>query len=210
MLKKYKLVLLGATTVGKSSIFDRLISDVYINVKDSTIGASFGILKIKNKNIELDVWDTAGQERYLSLAPIYYNNAHVILLVFNLNEIDTVEMLYYHMNKLKTVHSMCRIIIVGNKSDLLYKHNGDIIGIKIAIAKFFEAYPESKFEYIEVSAKTTENIDKLTDMIIAGCNKIGLSDAGGEYGDDYNFDLDLDNLEAEYNCMAITNYCNPL
>ena len=67
-----KVVMLGESGVGKSSILRRYIDDTFIEFVESTIGAAFMNKKIiyKNKIYNLDIWDTAGQERYKSLMPM--------------------------------------------------------------------------------------------------------------------------------------------
>jgi small GTP-binding protein len=108
-----KLVLLGDTDVGKSSIVNNYIYNNYRYTLDSTIGASYtskiiniyycpttykvcdtdGENIINNKNlrkliVNLNIWDTAGQERYKSLASMYYKNADVVFYVFDVNKTD--------------------------------------------------------------------------------------------------------------------------
>eukprot|EP00758_Cryptobia_borreli_P006685 Tbor_TRINITY_DN5189_c2_g3::TRINITY_DN5189_c2_g3_i1::g.25907::m.25907/K07889/RAB5C; Ras-related protein Rab-5C len=72
--KKYKLVLLGESGVGKSSLVLRLVKDEWSESQHSTVGASFfrhSCTMPDNQIINFDIWDTAGQERYKSLASIY-------------------------------------------------------------------------------------------------------------------------------------------
>ncbi|OWB64672.1 hypothetical protein B5S29_g5906 [[Candida] boidinii] len=93
-----KLVLLGESAVGKSSLVQRFQSNTFDNNKESTIGAAFITKKLylkdsKNENIEklinLQIWDTAGQERYKSLTPMYYRNSNVAIVVFDMNELSS-------------------------------------------------------------------------------------------------------------------------
>lgn len=93
-----KLVLLGESAVGKSSLVQRFQSNTFDNNKESTIGAAFITKKLylkdsKNENVEklinLQIWDTAGQERYKSLTPMYYRNSNVAIVVFDMNEISS-------------------------------------------------------------------------------------------------------------------------
>lgn len=83
-----KLVLLGDSGVGKSSIVLRFVADNFKEDTDATIGASYmsKMLQIQEKAIKFNIWDTAGQERYRSLAKMYYRDAMVVLLVFALSE----------------------------------------------------------------------------------------------------------------------------
>ena len=70
MERSFKVVLLGCTAVGKSSIMKRLTEDIFDLCEESTIGAAFYTKRYPG-NVSLQLWDTAGQERYASLAPMY-------------------------------------------------------------------------------------------------------------------------------------------
>ena len=85
---RYKLVLLGETSTGKSSIVIRSVENQFSEYQESTNGAafitktqSFGSYKIK-----YEIWDTAGQERYHSLAPMYYRGAAIAFIVYDITD----------------------------------------------------------------------------------------------------------------------------
>ena len=84
----YKFVLVGDSAVGKSSIANRYISNDFYEFQEPTIGAAFMSkkLNIDDKEIKLEIWDTAGQERYRSLAPMYYRNASVAIVVYDITK----------------------------------------------------------------------------------------------------------------------------
>ena len=73
-----KVVILGASGVGKTCIGLRFVKDQFVTYTASTIGASFLVkeLALANQRITLQIWDTAGQERFRSMAPLYYRGAH--------------------------------------------------------------------------------------------------------------------------------------
>src|SRR5665647_2881870 len=93
-----KIVLLGESSVGKSAIAIRIARNSYAVNYESTIGAAYHNVKIDD-NVKLDIWDTAGQERYMALAPMYYRNARIILLVFDLTDFDTMDRLITYLDK---------------------------------------------------------------------------------------------------------------
>jgi small GTP-binding protein len=70
----YRIVLIGDSTVGKTSILQFLISDTIAPNPQSTIGANFVMHHeiVNGKPVDLQVWDTGGQEKFMSLAPIYF------------------------------------------------------------------------------------------------------------------------------------------
>ena len=78
--REIKIVLLGDSGVGKSSIAQRYVTDTFRPHGESTIGASFMSKMIVNNGspCKCQIWDTAGQEKYHSLAPMYYRGAAVV------------------------------------------------------------------------------------------------------------------------------------
>ena len=89
-----KVVLLGESGVGKTSIISRYISNTFGNRKPTT-GANFVtktiFLEDENKSIKFELWDTAGQERYRSLAKVFYRNAAVCVLVYDITRKSSFE-----------------------------------------------------------------------------------------------------------------------
>ena len=86
--KNCKVVLLGESGVGKSSIIDRYTQNIFKSQRLLTSGANFVtktiILEDENKSIKFEIWDTAGQEKYRSLAKVFYKNAAVCILVYDI------------------------------------------------------------------------------------------------------------------------------
>jgi len=163
-----KVVFLGLTGVGKTSIASRLLKKGFIDKTNCTIGVAYNMLIIGDTKI--DLWDTAGQERFLSLMPIYYRDADIIVLVYDVNDFKTIDRLHYYMEKINEIVKNDHIIIViGNKIDRLNKHNGESFDKKIR--KEFDKYP-SVNNFISISAKTNENINVLEELIVSLCQTI--------------------------------------
>ena len=156
-MKSFKIVVVGDTSVGKSSLIHRFINRNELSTPNSTIGASFSssIININNENIRLNIWDTAGQERYRSLVTMYYRDADYCFIVFDISNINTENIDYWieesrrNINKLTT-----KYILIGNKSDL--KSNSLIVENIIESIK-----TKYNIHLIETSAHTGYNIDKL-------------------------------------------------
>lgn len=153
----HKLVFLGESSVGKSSIVTRYIRNTFTYDECSTIGASFFTSRVVLDDciIRFDIWDTAGQERYHSLAPLYYRNASVVFVVFDVTNNSSFTQAKTWINELKTVGpENVLIILVGNKIDIInsIKVNPDIIN---------EYVENNNIKYIETSAKTNYNIKYL-------------------------------------------------
>ena len=93
-----KVVLIGESGVGKTSIISRYISNTFKSQLMSTPGANFVtksvVLEDENKNeqpLKYEIWDTAGQERYRSLAKVFYKNAAVCVLVYDITRKSSFE-----------------------------------------------------------------------------------------------------------------------
>ncbi|TIB87531.1 ras-domain-containing protein [Wallemia mellicola] len=117
----FKLVLLGESAVGKSSIVLRFVKQQFAEDRESTIGAAFLTqqMKIAEDLIKFEIWDTAGQERYKSLAPMYYRYAHAALVVYSVGSKDSLDRAVKWIEELKRqADSNTIIILAGNKSDI--------------------------------------------------------------------------------------------
>ena len=83
-----KVVLIGESGVGKTSIISRYISNTFSSVLMATPGANFTtktiFLQDENQSIKFEIWDTAGQEKYRALAKVFYKNAAVCILVYDI------------------------------------------------------------------------------------------------------------------------------
>ena len=83
-----KVVLIGESGVGKTSIISRYMHNTFSATVGSTPGANFTtktiFLKEENQSIKYEIWDTAGQEKYRSLAKVFYKNASVCVLVYEI------------------------------------------------------------------------------------------------------------------------------
>ena len=87
----FKLLLIGDSGVGKSSLLLRFSDDTYETNFNSTIGVDFKIktVDLDDKVVKLQIWDTAGQERFRTITSSYYRGAHGIIVVYDVTELDT-------------------------------------------------------------------------------------------------------------------------
>lgn len=121
-INTYKVVVVGASSVGKTAIVQRLIEGTFSVESQSTIGVEFRTypMKIGDETIKLNIWDTAGQEKFRSVSKAYFRNAVGAVLCFALNDRQSFEDLDGWINDL---HQLCAtnsvILLVGNKSDLV-------------------------------------------------------------------------------------------
>ena len=86
--KPCKVVLIGESGVGKTSIISRYISNTFSSVLMATPGANFVTklvyLKDEGESIKFEIWDTSGQEKYRALAKVFYKSAAVCILVYDI------------------------------------------------------------------------------------------------------------------------------
>lgn len=118
--KKYKVVLLGESGVGKSSLVVRLVKNEYLPSQHSTVGASFfryAAALDDGVTVNFDIWDTAGQERYKSLASMYYRGAAAALVVYDITVYDSFDRARFWIKELLANSPDTLIALVGNKCD---------------------------------------------------------------------------------------------
>lgn len=156
-----KLVLLGESSVGKSSIVMRYVTGSFQKT-NATIGAAFTTKTFEVpqddgvvKRINLEIWDTAGQERYRSLAPMYFRNTDIALVVFDVTKPESLRKAQSWIDELKSYVEEDRrdemhIKLIGNKIDLEHAEVEGIDGLPL--------FP--------VSAKDGQGIDELFESLV--------------------------------------------
>ena len=92
-LESLKIIIIGDTSVGKTSLMKRFIEGFYNDKTLSTIGIELfkKEVSIQDKQYIMKIWDTCGQERFRSISKNYYHNAHGIILVFDINNKSSFE-----------------------------------------------------------------------------------------------------------------------
>lgn len=152
-----KLIIIGESGVGKSSILSMYCEQLCHEGYVSTIGVDFKIkvLHINDKKVKLQIWDTAGQERFRSIIPNYYRGAHIIMLVFDLTSnysfiklTDWIKEIIHHLS-----NNNYKIILIGNKCDNDKSRQVNMEEIENFVNKH-------GIYYIEVSAKKNININE--------------------------------------------------
>lgn len=152
----FKLIIIGDSGTGKSSLLSRFADDVYTDSYISTIGVDFKIktIDIDGKLCKLQIWDTAGQERFRTITSSYYRGAHGILLVFDITNPESFVNLTSWLKEVTNYASeTVNLILVGTKSDLAADKR------KISYTDAIEFAKAHNMEYIETSAKSSINID---------------------------------------------------
>lgn len=164
-LPEFKIVFVGDSAVGKTSIIKRYHHNTFSEENQSTIGAAFISKDVVSPHGSciLHIWDTAGQERYKSLVPMYARGATVALIVFDASDTNGFERVEEWVSSVREdVSSDCSIIIVGNKIDLPQQFNRN---------RAEDWAKQNNLTIIYVSAKSGQGIDILFQTVISSLPK---------------------------------------
>ena len=120
---KLKLILLGNSGVGKTTLLSRYMDEEFIPNLPCTIYADFKIKSYKidsSTTVELVIWDTCGQEKYKALTNQYFKDAHGVVLMYDVNNKRSFTDLNMWLEEIKKniIKENVSIILVGNKVDL--------------------------------------------------------------------------------------------
>ena len=151
----YKLLLIGDSGVGKSSLLHRFADDIYTDSYISTIGVDFKIktMVVEDKVVKLQIWDTAGQERFRTITSSYYRGAHGIIVVYDITDLDSFSNVKVWLGEIDRYASEnVDKLLVGNKCDL-----EDSRQVSKEVAQEFAA--TLKVNCIETSAKDASHVD---------------------------------------------------
>ncbi|KAJ3435036.1 ras and ef-hand domain-containing protein [Anaeramoeba flamelloides] len=156
-----KLIILGDTSVGKTSVIERYIGNNFRATIPSTVGVdcTFRDLNIMDRKIKVQIWDTAGQEIFRSIVQNYYRRSNGVLLVYDLTSRTSFDSLVYWFQEIEEHCDNVEKILLGNKTDLIKKREIQTIeGEKLAKKRgcYFE----------EVSAQSGKNIESSYQTII--------------------------------------------
>ena len=184
----FKVVLIGDTSVGKTNILSKYLSNEFDPDSKATVGVEFGTkdFKIENNIVKVQIWDTAGQERYRSITNAYYKGAKGSLLVYDITNPKSFENLDKWLSDLKSnAEEKLSIILIGNKSDLeserkvqtseakTFKEENDIHYFSETSAKeginakevFIEAAKLLYNEHLKYKSSITGKKDKITSNV---------------------------------------------
>lgn len=156
----HKIIFIGDSSVGKTSIINQYIYNSCNPQYNSTIGIDYFSKNINeaDKKISLQIWDTAGQEKFHSLIPAYIRSSTVAVLVYDITckqSFDNIQQWY----QMVMSNADPAFIIVGNKCDLDSSR-----AVTAEEGKKFASQINAKF--IETSAQRSDNITELFDLII--------------------------------------------
>nr|XP_020461023.1 ras-related protein Rab-5C-like [Monopterus albus] len=172
---QFKLVLLGESAVGKSSLVLRFVKGQFHEFQESTIGAAFltQTVCLDDTTVKFEIWDTAGQERYHSLAPMYYRGAQAAIVVYDITNADTFARAKNWVKELqRQANPNIVIALAGNKADIANKR-----AVELQEAQAYA--DDNSLLFMETSAKTAMNVNEI---FMAIAKKLPKNDPQGGAG----------------------------
>jgi Ras-related protein Rab-1A len=165
----FKLLLIGDSGVGKSSLLSRFADEIFEEDYTSTIGVDFRSrdVVIDGKRVTLQLWDTAGQERFRSITQAYYRNADGIIIVYDVSDPDSFDHVEDWLDDIAEAnnHSASKLL-VGNKADRIYADSKALNPLGDPNKEALKIYQKGhqlaeklKIPFLETSAKTSTNVD---------------------------------------------------
>ena len=178
--KDVKVIILGETGVGKTSIINRFINDEFNPDNDiETLGSTFFRKSIKRQNTvyKLQIWDSIGQEKYHSITRLFIKGSNIVLLVYSIDSRESFEELNHWLNTLKDILDKNKYIlgIVASKSDLV---NEEIVSQNEG--EEFAKKTGGIFRAVS-SKENNKNINLLFDILIDELSKINFESRSDSY-----------------------------
>jgi small GTP-binding protein len=166
-----KILLLGNGSVGKTSLINRYLKNVYNPVYLTTIGIDQSIkyLVINNKHIKLSIWDTAGQEQFRTIAKSFYNKTDAVILCFDLTEKESLNSIGYWIDQLCSRIELNQIglVLVGTKLDLAELEREENQGKEEEISEEVEKYVKKyNIKYFKTSSLNGTNVKEVFNYLV--------------------------------------------
>ena len=180
----FKVLFLGDSGVGKSSLVIRGIKDKFDSIYKPTVGFDLlnYIVKINDKVIKLQIWDTCGQEEFSMCNQSLFKNASMAIMVYSITNKKSYDNIKKWVSRLKNLAKEDTVLfLVGNKCDLINERQ----------VNFSEAkkYGKDKFQcFVETSSKNGHNIDILFNKISIYLYENVLEKESKEKEDDSNIE----------------------
>lgn len=162
--KMPRVVMLGESNAGKTSIVNRLRGGEFDHRCGPTVAVGYTRIH-KKKGMTVQLLDTAGQERFRSITKMYYRNADVIILTYDISCPEAFKSIDYYLGLLDDQ----KVIIVANKTDLVDEYT-----IRLHELKLERDYCD--YDYEMVSAKSGSHLDQLSDKIFDISNNVELKE----------------------------------
>ncbi|KAK2576081.1 hypothetical protein KPH14_007417 [Odynerus spinipes] len=153
----HKVIMVGSGGVGKSALTLQFMYDEFVEDYEPTKADSYRKkVVLDGEEVQIDILDTAGQEDYAAIRDNYFRSGEGFLCVFSITEDDSFQATQEFREQILRVKNDENIpfLLVGNKSDLQEKR-------KVSLEEAQARSQQWGVPYVETSAKTKENVDKV-------------------------------------------------
>ena len=174
----YKIILIGDSLVGKTSILKTYVNNKVEKYPQSTIGVDYyrKNFLFNDKNYDFELWDTAGQERYASIINSYFRGADCVIIVYDVSNPNSFKNVEYWMEKSNTEsRNEPLVVVVGNKIDLA-------VSQEIDLQYYADVATKNNWSHTFTSAHSKENVSSVFELFITSTIKKS----------SYKVDLNLD------------------
>ena len=186
----FKLLLIGNSSVGKSSLLFRFVENVWDDSFVPTIGVDFvsnllsvilifiykqklKTLEVNGKKVKLQIWDTAGQERFKNITASYYRGGNGVLVVYDITERESFENLNSWLIEIeKNANKNVYKLLIGNKCDLEDKR-------KVSFQEGKDFAESNGMKFMETSAKTASKVQEAFELLTNEIIKASISKEKG-------------------------------
>lgn len=160
-IQKFKLVIVGEQSVGKTSLITRIMYDKFDQNYEATIGIQFlsKPMYLPDRTIRLQLWDTAGQERFRSLVPAYIRDSHIAIVVYAIDSRKSFVDVDKWIEDVKAERgNQVVLMLVGNKSDLEESR-------EVTTEEGQEKAKQYDALFLETSAKAGHNVKSILNKV---------------------------------------------
>lgn len=161
---QFRLILIGDSTVGKSSLLRYFSDGKFAEVSDPTVGVDFFARLVSVRGgarVKLQLWDTAGQERFRSITKSYYRNSVGAVLAYDICNMESYKHIPVWLMEAKRhiEPHQATFLLVGCKKDLAATDREVPRDTAQALADYHG------IPFLETSAKSGENVEEAFSLI---------------------------------------------
>jgi Ras-related protein Rab-1A len=191
---KLKLLIIGDSSVGKTSMLLSYTDNYFPESHLATIGVEYKVKEIVTDkyNISLQIWDTAGQERFRSITKSFFRNTNGIIFVYDVTCRKSFQSVKEWIKDSELHDNGFDKILCGNKIDLKEKR-------EVNFDELEEFGMKKKIEVMEISARERINIDeafqKIINLILSNKTDKEIIDEFGIKNNNNDINLDKNNTK---------------
>nr|CAD7460659.1 unnamed protein product [Timema tahoe] len=152
----FKLLIIGDSGVGKSSLLLRFADNTFSGSYITTIGVDFKIrtVDVDGERVKLQIWDTAGQERFRTITSTYYRGTHGVIVVYDVTSGDSFANVKRWLHEIEQNCDVVNRILVGNKNDAPDR--------KVVLTEDAQRFADQmSIQLFETSAKDNINVEEV-------------------------------------------------